>query len=65
VTHDVEEALLLSGRIVVLSDRPARILRIFEVDRPLPRRRDDPVIVALRTKILTALGHAPVAGVAA
>jgi NitT/TauT family transport system ATP-binding protein len=61
VTHDVEEALLLSGRIVVLSDRPARVLCIFEVDRPLPRRRDDPVIVALRTEILTALGHAPLA----
>lgn len=65
VTHDVEEALLLSGRIVVLSDRPARILRIFEVDRPLPRRRDDPAIVALRSEILATLGHAPAAGAAA
>lgn len=65
VTHDVEEALLLSGRIVVLSDRPARILRIFEVDRPLPRRRDDPAIVALRSEILAALGHAPTAEAAA
>lgn len=65
VTHDVEEALLLSGRIVVLSDRPARTIRIFDVSRPLPRRRDDPAIVALRTEILTALGHAPATEVAA
>lgn len=65
VTHDVEEALLLSGRIVVLSDRPARVLRIFDVGLPLPRRRDDPAIVALRTEILTALGHAPEPGLAA
>lgn len=65
VTHDVEEALLLSGRIVVLSDRPARVLRSFEVDLPLPRRRDDPAIVALRSEILASLGHAPPAEAAA
>ncbi len=65
VTHDVEEALLLSGRVVVLSDRPARVLRIFDVQRPLPRRRDDPAIVSLRIEILTALGHAPAGEVAA
>lgn len=61
VTHDVEEALLLSGRIVVLSDRPAPTIRIVDVNHPLPRRRDDPAIVVLRTEILAALGHAPVA----
>ncbi|MFT3987906.1 ABC transporter ATP-binding protein [Aestuariivirga sp.] len=65
VTHDVEEALLLSNRIVVLSDRPARIVAEVEVKQDFPRRRDDPAIVALRGRILAALGHAPADGRAA
>jgi ABC-type nitrate/sulfonate/bicarbonate transport system ATPase subunit len=32
VTHDVEEALLLSGTVVVLSARPGRVLRVLDVD---------------------------------
>lgn len=62
VTHDVEEALLLSGRVIVLSDRPARIIREFDVSQAFPRRRDDPAIVRLRSEILAALGHAAPAG---
>jgi ABC-type nitrate/sulfonate/bicarbonate transport system ATPase subunit len=58
VTHDVEEALLLAGRIIVLSDRPARIAAAFTVDKPYPRHRDDPEIVALRREILGTLGVA-------
>jgi NitT/TauT family transport system ATP-binding protein/sulfonate transport system ATP-binding protein len=58
VTHDVEEALLLSSRVIVLSDRPARIKAIFEIPLPYPRHRDDGEIVALRRKILATLGVA-------
>jgi ABC-type nitrate/sulfonate/bicarbonate transport system ATPase subunit len=57
VTHDVEEALLLAGRVIVLSDRPARIKAEFRVGKPYPRHRDDPDIVALRREILETLGH--------
>jgi ABC-type nitrate/sulfonate/bicarbonate transport system ATPase subunit len=56
VTHDVEEALLLSSRVIVLSDRPARIKAAFEIPLPYPRHRDDGEIVALRRKILATLG---------
>jgi ABC-type nitrate/sulfonate/bicarbonate transport system ATPase subunit len=56
VTHDVEEALLLAGRVVVLSDRPARIKAEFKVGKPYPRHRDDPDIVARRRDILETLG---------
>ena len=56
VTHDVEEALLLSNRVIVLSDRPARIIGEFTVDLPYPRHRDDKQIVKLRQKILDTLG---------
>src|SRR5256886_8775850 len=38
ITHDVREAILLSDRIYVLSSRPARVLRVVEVDLPRLRR---------------------------
>jgi ABC-type nitrate/sulfonate/bicarbonate transport system ATPase subunit len=56
VTHDVEEAILLSERVIVLSDRPAQVVETFAVDLPFPRHRDDARIVELRTVILATLG---------
>jgi NitT/TauT family transport system ATP-binding protein/sulfonate transport system ATP-binding protein len=58
VTHDVEEALLLSSRIIILSDRPARIKAAFTFEKPYPRHRDDADLVALRRRILDTLGLA-------
>ncbi len=40
ITHDVREAILLSDRIYVLSARPARVLRVVEVDLPRPRKQE-------------------------
>ncbi|HEY0757190.1 MAG TPA: ABC transporter ATP-binding protein [Ktedonobacteraceae bacterium] len=40
ITHDVREAILLSDRIYVLSARPARVLRMAEVDLERPRRAE-------------------------
>lgn len=62
VTHDVEEALLLSDRVVVLSPRPARILSEIPVGLPRPRHREDPAFVALRHDILATLGHGDTVG---
>ena len=57
VTHDVEEALLLASRVIVLSERPARIKAEFAVNKSYPRHRDDSDIVGLRRQILGTLGH--------
>jgi NitT/TauT family transport system ATP-binding protein len=56
VTHDVEEALLMAQRVVVFSDRPARIRAELDVDLPYPRHRDDPELLRLRRKTLGQLG---------
>jgi NitT/TauT family transport system ATP-binding protein len=55
VTHDVEEALLLADRVVVFSDRPARVKADITIDLP-SRHRDDPALVALRRQVLGLLG---------
>ncbi|CRY56920.1 MULTISPECIES: ABC transporter ATP-binding protein [Yersinia] len=40
VTHDVDEAVTLADRIVVMSPRPGRILEIVDIRQPHPRARD-------------------------
>nr|WP_188577309.1 ABC transporter ATP-binding protein [Azorhizobium oxalatiphilum] len=56
VTHDVEEALFLAERVIVFSDRPARIAADVKVDVPYPRHRGDPRLAELRHHLLHLLG---------
>lgn len=59
VTHDVEEALLLSDRVVVMSQRPGRIVKIFDVELDDGKLRDETsaAFTALKRQILDALFH--------
>ena len=56
ITHDVEEAIYMADRVMVLSPRPATIQASFTVDLPHPRRLGSPQAQALREAILKELG---------
>ena len=56
ITHDVEEAIYMADRIMVLSPRPATIQASFEVGLPRPRKLSSAPAQALREAILKELG---------
>lgn len=51
VTHDIEEAIFLSTRIIVVSNRPATIKKIFHIGLPYPRKRNTLEFTRLKTEI--------------
>lgn len=56
VTHDIEESAQLADRILVLTDRPARICREVQVALPRPRELTHPVVVETVHAILAEFG---------
>jgi sulfonate transport system ATP-binding protein len=54
VTHDVEEALLITDRVLVIED--GRVIEDRRLDPNRSRRRDDPELVRCRTELLHLLG---------
>ena len=58
ITHDVEEAIFLSGRVLVVEDTPIRKLHSFKVPAPYPRTRaclTDPKMLELRENLISLL----------
>ena len=56
ITHDVEEAVVVGDRVVVMSPRPGHAVSEIDVALPRPRKRTDPAVVELRERALATLG---------
>ncbi|MEY4989062.1 MAG: hypothetical protein RI933_695 [Actinomycetota bacterium] len=59
VTHDIDEALHLADRVVVLGERGSGIAEIVEVNQARPRDRSHPALAPLRTELLSRFGIHP------
>ncbi|MDI4656458.1 ABC transporter ATP-binding protein [Xanthobacter autotrophicus] len=57
VTHDVDEAIFLSNKVVVMAANPGRIVEEVAIDLDFPRDRADDAFVALKRRILAAMGE--------
>jgi ABC-type nitrate/sulfonate/bicarbonate transport system ATPase subunit len=58
VTHDIDEAIYMSDRIVIMTQRPGRIERIIPVNLQRPRDRSSAAFLQLRSEILELLHFA-------
>lgn len=62
VTHDIDEAVYLSDRVIVLGERPARVTEILNINFPEPRdqitTRSIPEFAELRTRVLELIRRA-------
>jgi NitT/TauT family transport system ATP-binding protein len=56
VTHDIDEAVQLGDRVVVLSSRPARVQDVLSIDIPHPRNISSPRYLQLRDELLKQIG---------
>lgn len=55
VTHDIDEAILVADRILLMAGQPGRIVREWRVDLPRPRHEHGADVAALRLQIVGAL----------
>lgn len=55
VTHDIDEAIYMSDRIIIMTPRPGRIERDIAIDLPRPRQRSSEAFLHLRGEILEML----------
>jgi NitT/TauT family transport system ATP-binding protein/sulfonate transport system ATP-binding protein len=62
VTHDVEEAVYLGDRVVVMQPRPGRIKRIIDVNLPRERNRSSAEFTAIKEEVLREFADTPDTG---
>ena len=56
VTHDIDEALYLCDRIIVLSGKPGQVEREFRIEEARPRNRGSETLARMKAEILKSLG---------
>ncbi len=59
LTHDIDEAVQLASRVLVMSRRPATIRQAVEIDLPRPRNLNSPAYLERREQIFAAMGMSP------
>jgi NitT/TauT family transport system ATP-binding protein len=58
VTHDIDEAVLMADRALIMAGAPGKIVHEFEVPLDDPRQRQDPAVQAMRARLLDAFHNA-------
>ena len=51
ITHNLEEAVYLAERVLILSNKPAKLKAQIQVDLPRPRNVSDPKFIEIRKEI--------------
>ena len=55
VTHDVDEAIYMSDKVVVMSARPSKVEAVIDIELPRPRARAQDTFQVYRSQILNIL----------
>jgi NitT/TauT family transport system ATP-binding protein len=57
ITHSIDEAILLSDRIIVMTARPGTVKGVVDIDLPRPRDENQPEFLAYRRRVTELLQH--------
>ena len=58
VTHDIDEAVLMADRALIMAGSPGKIYDELDIDLPDPRERQDPAVQAMRARLMEAFHKA-------
>jgi NitT/TauT family transport system ATP-binding protein len=58
VTHDIDEAVLMADRVLIMAGSPGKICDELEIDLPDPRERQHPTVQAMRARLMEAFHKA-------